>query len=399
MSEMLILRLGQSPEDPVKWALIEDDVIQQADIANSVGDLADIAAPTARCQVIAVLPGEQAAMRSISTPPKAASKFRAAATFLLEDELAEDLENLHLAVVRRENGAGTVLALKENLMVDWLDAFEQSGLSPDIVTADYALLPLNADGAVLLVEPTRIVGAVGMQGFAAERPLADTLLEELVADETNHEVVAFGDRDYERISIGAAPIVWRGGADDPSIFRLYADGVRQNGVPNLRQGAYRKRRDWRGAIGAWRRAGMLAAACVILFVGVSIADSVRLTRLADKLEAETLSLHQTAFPAQASADPRTHARAILASNAGAPAFLSLATRFAESLEDNGQIQVDRIRYNAQRGEFSISLRFADINDLEELKQLLAGRGVNATEAGGVRRNGGLYVGELTVSTS
>ena len=185
----------------------------------------------------------------------------------------------------------------------------------------------------------------------------------------------------------------------PLYFIFYADGIDQDGVPNLRQGSYRKRRNWRGAVGVWRRAAMLAAACVVLFAGVAVADGVRLTRLANKLEEETLSLHQSAFPGQASADPRNHARAILASSAGAPAFLSLATRFAESLEESGEIQVDRIRYNAQRGEFSISLRFSDIDDLENLKRLLAGRGVNASEAGGVRRNGGLYVGELTVSTS
>jgi hypothetical protein len=61
--------------------------------------------------------------------------------------------------------------------------------------------------------------------------------------------------------------------------------------------------------------------------------------------------------------------------------------------------VDRIRYNAARNEFSINLRFSDINDLEDLKRLLASRGVDAAEAGGVRRSGGFYVGELKVSQS
>ena len=220
MSETLILRLGQTPEDPVKWALMANNVIQKADIADTISDLAAVVQSIAARQVIAVLPGEQAAMRSISAPPKASAKFRAAATYLLEDELAEGLDSLHLAVVRRDNGAGTVLALKKALMDDWIEAFEQAGLSPDIITADYALLPLDCGRAVLLLEPTRIVGAAGMQGFAAERPLADTLIASLVGDEAIEEVIAYGDSENERINIGDAPLAWRGGADDSAVFHL-----------------------------------------------------------------------------------------------------------------------------------------------------------------------------------
>ncbi len=399
MSETLILILGQSPADPVRWAFMADGVIQKADIAQSVANLADLASRAASGHVTAILPGEQAAMRSLAAPPRAAAKFRVAAAYLLEDELAESLENLHIAVVRRDDGAGMALAVKKASMENWADAFAGAQLSPDLITADFALLPTRADRAVLVYEPTRITGAVGLQGFASERPMADELTKQLIASEASEEIIAYGDANNERPDIPGPAIDWRGGVDDTSLFKLYAEGASSAGVPNLRQGDYRKRRDWAAAAGVWRRAAILAAASVVLSAGVAIADGARLSRLAAKLNQETASLHQTAFPDQTNVDPRSNARTILASQSNAPAFLSVATRFAESLEENGQIQVDRIRYNAARGEFSISLRFSDINDLENLKHLLAGRGVVAAEAGGVRRSGGLYVGELTVAMS
>lgn len=399
MSETLILILGQSPADPVRWAFMTNGVIEKADIAQSVADLANIAGRAASAQVIAVLPGEQAAMRSMAAPPRATAKFRAAAAYLLEDELAESLENLHIAVVRRDDGAGTALAVKKATMENWTEAFADAQLSPDLITADFALLPVRADRAVLVYEPKRIFGAVGLQGFAAERPLADELTTQLVASDASEEILAYGDASNERPDIPGREIDWRGSVEDASLFQLCTEGARSTDVPNLRQGDYRKRRDWAAAVGVWRRAAILAAASVLLLAGVAIADGARLSRLAEKLNQETVSLHQTAFPDQTNVDPRSHARTILASQSGAPAFLSVTTRFAESLEENGQIQVDRIRYNAARGEFSISLRFSNINDLENLKQLLAGRGVVAAEAGGVRRSGDLYVGELTVTTS
>ncbi len=399
MSETLILLLGQTPEDPVRWAFMANGAIQKADIAETADELAAIAGRAARGYVAAILPGEQAAMRSMTAPPKAPTKFRAAAAYLIEDELAEGLETLHIAVIRRDNGAGTALAVKKSLIENWIVALAEAGLSPDLMTADFALLPLRIGRSVVVYEPSRITGAAGLQGFAGERPITDGLVKQLVSGEDSEETLAFGNADKDRPNLPGLSVDWRGGSDEASLFCLYTEGIQSGGAPNLRQGEYRKRRDWHGALNVWRRAAVLAAASIVLLAGVVVADGARLTRLAEKLNQETLALHQSAFPGQANTDPRGHARTILASESSAPAFLFLATQFAESLEENGQIQVDRIRYNAARGEFSISLRFSNIDDLENLKKLLAGRGVVAAEAGGVRRSGVLYVGELRVSTS
>jgi hypothetical protein len=63
------------------------------------------------------------------------------------------------------------------------------------------------------------------------------------------------------------------------------------------------------------------------------------------------------------------------------------------------VQLDRLRYNAERSEYSVNLRFADIAKLDAFKRALEARGVTAAEAGGVRRSGGFYLGEMRVSLS
>lgn len=400
MNETLILILGQSPAEPVRWAFTADGDILEADTASSVEGLSAIAGRAAQARMtVAVLPGEQAAMRAMATPPRAPSKFRAAAAFLLEDDLAENLDQLHVAVARHADGAGLALAVKKSVMEMWRTALEQAGVILDHAAPDYAFLPIEAERASIVCQAERVFGVFSRQGFAIERPLADALAVMLADDESVDSIIAFGDPDAERIDYLDKATEWRGLSDDASLFRLYAHKLQSGAAPNLLQGDYRKRRDWRAAIGPWRRAGVLAAACLVAFVGVVVSDGVRSTRLAERLDQETLALHQTAFPDQHNASPREHARRILAASDSGASFLPLSAQFAESLEQNGNIQVDRIRYNAARGEFSINLRFADINDLEALKQALAARGVNASEAGGVRRTGNAFVGELRVGLS
>ena len=105
-----------------------------------------------------------------------------------------------------------------------------------------------------------------------------------------------------------------------------------------------------------------------------------------------------AFSEAANINPRDHARRVLSTRTAGPAFLALTAEIADSVDDDGRIQVDRIRYNAARNEFAVNLSFSDINDLETLKSQLGARGVAVREAGGVRRSGSRYIGELQVTT-
>lgn len=400
MSETLILLLGQSPDEPVRWGFINAGAVTSADVAQNALELSAIARRAAAARsVVAVLPGEQVAMRVMASPPRVTSKFKSAAMYLLEDELAESLESLHVAVNRRDDGAGAAFAVKKSLMDDWIMRFAEAGLSADVLTADYALLEQPKDSAIVVFEETRIVSAIGHSGLAGDRPLTDVLARRLVMAEEIESITAYGDAEAERFETGEKGVLWRGASDDASLFRLYAEGAESAGALNFLQGDYRKRRDWRAAIAPWRRAGALAAACIVGFISLTVADGVRSMRIADQLNAQAQSMHLAAFPEAQSANPRDFARRILSSGSAGPAFLPLTANFADSIGgEDAQIQIDRIRYNAARNEFSVNLSFAGINDLEVLKQDLAARGVSVEEVGGgVRRSNDRYVGELQVS--
>ena len=398
MSEVLILLLGESPAAPVRWAFLGPDGIRDANTADGPDALSALARRAGEAELVAaVLPGEQVAMRAMPSPPRAASKFKAAAMYLLEDELAESLEGLHIAVLRRED-RGCAFAVKKSLMDDWRDFFDVSGIYPDLMTADFALLDRGTSEGVIVFQTRRVVCAVNDQGFAAERPLADGVVAALVGNEAIESITAYGDADTERFDAGETPMTWGGGADNVTLLSLYAEGALRGDAANLLQGAYRKRRDWRGAVAPWRRAAMLAAACLVGLVTATVADAARSSRLADRLDREALAIHRQAFPEAANINPRDHARRVLSTRTAGPAFLALTAKIADSVDDDGRIQVDRIRYNAARNEFAVNLSFSDINDLETLKSQLGARGVAVREAGGVRRSGSRYIGELQVTT-
>ena len=398
MNETLILVPGPSPDAPVLWALLSDGKISLSDRAPNVAALAAIAerASLAR-QVICVLRGEDVAMRHLPAPPRAQNQFRAAAGFLLEDELAENLDNIHLAVMRHESGAGLSLAVKKPIIDMWLAALAEVGIAPDLMTPDFAALAMAEGRAVFLDLPDRVIGVAGFSGFAVERPLADEITAAMVANDKITEIIIYGGRTLDVSEREGVTVDWQGPLDDSGLLAIFVEGVA--GAPNLLQGAYRKRRDWRASAGPWRRVGLVAAASIAAVMLVTVAGIVRDLRTADRLRDDTIELHQAAFPDAAGADPRSYARQVLSSGGARPAFLMISNAVADSIGDDPSVQVDRIRYNGARGDYSINLRFSDIAEFEALKRALEGRGLRTAENGSVRRAGNVYLGELRVNPS
>ncbi len=397
MNETLILLPGLTPDDPVRWAFVGEEDILESDVCENAAGLSAISERAGNARLIAcILRGECATMRALAVPPKSAAQFRAAAGMLLEDELAESLEQVHVATARHDSGAGLALAVKKSAMDNWLAALGDAGLSPDIVTADYALTPMTEGRAVIIEMPDRMIGVMGLKGFAIEKPLADGFLTAILDDAGVRKVTACTAKAIPGLREDVE-IEQRGLLDPQALIGFFTEGLDK--APNLMQGGYRKRRDWRAAVGPWRQVAVLAAASLAVLTLSLVADSARDLRLADRLEEETRALHDAAFPDATGADPRAHARQILGAGGGRPVFLALTNNLADSLEDNEGVEIDRIRYNASRGEYSVSLRFGDIAQFEALKSALTARGLTAAESGSVLRTNNVYRGELRVSFS
>lgn len=394
MKRMLVLLPGLTPLMPVQWALIAGGKVLRSASCPCVHDLDIPDACGPDVVTLFVLPGEQVAMRSLAVPPGTRKKFRAAAALLMEDELAESPDNLHITVIARPDGAGFAFGVKRVLMDSWMDALAAAGIVPDVMYPDFFLLPFTDTGAFVLCDRDRIAGVCNLQGFALERPMADEITRMLVEQEEPEHVTVLVCPGTNPPVLPDREIDWQEIADIYDLLVLYAHGVQPDCGAGLLQGTYRRRRDWSGLFRPWARAAMLAAACLVAGITAVIADGFRARHFAGLLEQDTLKLHREAFPGMETQSPRRHARQLLSSGTRAPAFQELSALLAESLEAVEGIQVDRIRYNKDKGIYSASLQFLDINDLDLLTRRLEAHGIASFQQGSARRKGNVFIGEI-----
>lgn len=398
MSSALILLLGLTTAAPIRWARLAGGSLIEFGRVDGAERLSTLAALAAGSDTVAaVLPGEQVAMRRLPSPPKSDAKFRSAAAYLLEDELAEPIDALHVAIDSRD-GDGLAMAARKSVIEAWLGAFASAGVAPDVLTADYLLLPCAAGQGTVIIEESgrRVIAAVAGVGFAAESTLAGPALGAPPFAGASRLVV-HGDAAAARAMLNAAMIDAAGPADDAALLGLYG-ALLEARAPNLLQGAFRRRRAFAPAFAPWRRSAALLAASLAALAVFAVADGLRSARTADRLEQAALAAHRSAFPEAAAEDPARHARRVLGASAGGGSFLALANRFAEAVEADNRVQIDRISYDAARGQMIVSVRSGSDVDIEALKARLAERGVAARDNGGYRRSGAFWIGELAAAT-
>lgn len=392
MSDLVIARLGQTPADPAAWAAFSGAERAEGGRAEDAFALVEVLKTFGGARAAAILPGEQVAMRAFPSPPRNPAKFASAARLLLEDELAQTVGDCHVATRRSEN-AGRIYAVDSNVMRRWVDLFAGEGAPLAMLMADFDCLAGSRERPALFVEDDRIVASFGDQAFAAEKSVALAVIEQMIAQSPDADISVYGGR-ADSPALAGERYRRVGEADDETLLRRAADAVAEGGAVNLLQGAFRPRRRRVVELSRWRRPAVAAGVFIAALAALFVADGVRTKRIADRYAAEAQRLHNEYFPDAANADPRSHARSVLARGGGA-SFLALSDILGRAVAENEAVMIDRIRFDEARNQLMFSIRSESDADIASFRETLSAYGVATAETGGYRRAGAYWVGDMT----
>ena len=395
MTDLVVLKLGETPSDPVAWGAFSDGRMLEAGRAENAASLSSIVSRFAETtKVVAVLPGEQVALRDIPSPPKQAPKLRAAAGLLLEDELAEAVEDLHIVLTTGNEGA-RAYAISKSLMEMWINAFSEAGVPVSSVSVDFALIGGGPSLCVVAADCGRIIAARGSAGFAADHALAEIVAPAFLQAAEAATIVSYGS--HEQVGRwAAAPVERRPLAHEADLIALFGAGLANKGeYPEFLSGEYRPRRQRALQLGLWRRPGALAASLAAALVALGVVSGLQDWRIARRYENTAETLHRSAFPTFEGGDIRSHVRGLLASGTKTTGFLEMSARLTTGIEAHPGVSIERIRYDAARGQYVFSIRSTSDAGIEAFRTGLLDAGIEASDNGGYRRTGDHWIGEMT----
>ena len=388
MAEYLVIRLGETADDAVGWMAVDSHGTRLAD--PGYGSLDEAASAAGERNVIALTPAAEVLTLSADVPAKG-SRLLAALPFALEDQVAEDIDELHFAPGQRvAGGALPVAVVSHERMKEWLDRLRGAGIEPSRMVPENHGLPLTPNTLSMLIAEN---GVMFNDGAAMQFQLDDIGPADVVAasgatadedDDTTRHLLVYCDADAKetheaelallRTELSSVDVKLLPDGVLPRLAVTVASGA---GI-NLLQGAYGVRKQVVTLLKPWRFAALFLAALGVAGLLGKGADYYRLSHEQDALKAQFAAEYQRIRPGDARdiVDPMAIVtsleRSLGTAATGPQVFLPSMQTLADALRQNAAADVEAVSYRA--GVATVRLSAPDIPTLDKIVQSIDASG-------------------------
>ena len=381
-----------------------------ADMAVALSDQEEWISNPANVTVMA--PGSQMLFMQAIVPGKSRNQMHKALPYVVEEFLAEDLDQVHIAHRALKRGMPVECCIvSKNLMDSWLEALDSAGLKAGLVMADTDVLPTEkqqlhifiGSNEAFLKGPNLMLNC-GKQNLAQ---LLDIYLQQLFPSDVDNEEeedqhhsepfpIHLHNSDLEaieksRLEAGVhANIKWIV-HDNQSLteteylvqraIERQAPSIPDSQRPlNLLQGIYQPATSTSDSWLRWRSvAAMAVALCVLLLVTEGI-KGLWIGHKADKLTDQSIALYKDIFKNDRRINAATLQRRMAAhlgeNQNDQVTFLDMLGGVAKVLgAQSSKPNLENLNFNNTRGELTAQLRVTNFEVLESVKTALIANGL------------------------
>lgn len=400
MNEVLIIRLGSDQADGVHWLIWDKAakaIIASGELANA-NELSRLTEKAQQRPVLTLVPGCDVQLKALTLPGNTARTQAKMVPFMLEDELSQDVDQLHFAFATKFKDAQDhncgVAAVSRDKMTNWLSWLKAAELRAKVMLPDYLALPLTEGkwAAVQLGEQL-ILRQKPWQGLTVEMTLWPTLAPRLDADTVHHiESYSVLEATVPSIVIDAQP------AELP--LAVMAEELLSSKF-NLLQGRFAVK-DANTAINRhWLWVAGLAAIALLLNVFLKVSVYQQATAQQEAIETEILSLYKEAFPDSKRVRISTVRSQIrqrlsdLGQQDQQSGFLSLLMQVEPAFSKVPQLKPQSMKFDSKRNELRIQATADSYQQFEQFKLALEADNLTV-EQGALNNQGEQVTGSISI---
>jgi len=405
MSDWLLLRLPHAGTELATWLVVD---ARGAPLGPAQSGPLALAAPRVPGRRVCVLVGAaEVLLAEPEVPLKAGAKLQQLVPYALEEQLADDIEDLHFAIGKRlpDSTRVPVAVVAKALLDQWLGELRAAGIEPDAVYADSELLPQNPGQAVALLEEDTV--SVRPPGGTPVTLPADALGEALEIARSGADASATGGRGLI-LYTGAAE--WHQHSAQVEAARPHFDGIKVQllasgplalfaqqlpsvSAINLLQGSYAPVSARGAGFQAWRVAAILLGCLIGLHVIGKTAELQLLKRHERQVDAAIRDTFRSSMHTEASATEarRLMERRLAGSRGASEGLLPALQALAQARDSAPGTNVQSMNFHA--GSLEMKLSAPDATSLDRLSQALRSNGWGADLTGG-SNSGSSYEGRI-----
>lgn len=405
-TDWLLLRIPPRSDLEISWVVVDAHgqllSVPSADTGDGLHTLS-----TGR-RVALLVPGADVSQFLVNLPSGNDAKLLQLAPFALEDQVSQDIDELHFAVGTRDSATGLVpvSVVDRNQMQGWMARAAELQLIPHAVFAESDLAPSLPGHVTMVVAENQL-----LLRNDQSRPLL------LPADDAALalEIVLGANADLASVNLAvySTPEDWESHGNAVEALRdrlaslnvqlasgglvaLFAQGLAHTAPINLLQGSFKPQRDSGVAWREWRWAAALAGALVLLWGGSSYWQLHQVRKDSAKASDDIARLYDALYPGQPPGrNPRGTMEKRLAALAGESGqqgeLLHMLAAVAAAKQNVPVTSLQSAVF--EPGSLKMKLRAPDASTLEQFNQALRQSGYKAEVIASTVRDGN-YEGQI-----
>ncbi|MDH3947755.1 MAG: type II secretion system protein GspL [Gammaproteobacteria bacterium] len=389
MDKQIHLRLLPNPADDsnpiVYWVTLQSgraiSGIKQSDLATAILEIgAD--------NVIAYIPGIDILLTRVTLPAGRKSQLRNALPFALEENLIDDVENLHCALGPQLADGHYIAAVTRDANIQyWHQLLISAGLHLQALLPDTLLLPrTEGSWSIACEQNTAYIRTAEADGFVCHTNILPFLLQKELDNRGDnlpqsiefHGCPAFNETHLSEASKNNVQLVHHPELNSGNFIELLLQNSPESSSLNLLQGEFAPSSRILQRIRPWYASAALAGVLLLLGFTGSVIEYISLKQQSAQLEQQILQTFRQAFPEVKSNVSPTTVSSIMKSRlaelrgkgrGSGPDFSEMLAKVAPVVAKAKGVNAQHLRY--QSGQMEILLITPDLQTLEQLKNQIS----------------------------
>ncbi|MEZ9158384.1 type II secretion system protein GspL [Vibrio lentus] len=405
MSEFLTVRLSSEPQSPVPWLVwstSQQEVIASGELS-SWEQLDELTPYAEKRSCIALLPGNECLIKRVEIPKGAARQFDSMLPFLLEDEVAQDIEDLHLTILDKDASHATVCGVDREWLKQALELFREANIVFRKVLPDTLAVPFEEQGiSALQIDQHWLLRQGNYQAVSISEAWLPMFLQSdwVVAGEEDQATTIFSYTTMPSDDVQQqSGVEWQAKPAELVMSLLSQQAITSS--VNLLTGTFKTKSSFSKYWRVWQKVAIAACLLVAVIVTQQVLKVQQYEAQAEAYRAESERIFRAVLPGKQRIPTISYLKRQMNDEAKkyggsgeGDSLLGWLALLPETLGQVKSIEVESIRYDGNRSEVRLQAKSSDFQHFETARVKLEEKFV--VEQGPLNRNGDAVFGSFTL---
>ncbi|MXR69541.1 type II secretion system protein GspL [Shewanella sp. JBTF-M18] len=369
MSERLFIRLGRSAEQSCSWLVWseqEQEIIASGELSDAQG-LSTLTERAGNRPVDILVPTSAITLTSVQLPEKGQRQALKALPFMMEESLAENVDELHFVPGPRNGESLSVAVVAHEQMQTWLSWLSDAGIKARQLVPDCLALPLQeCQWAAMKFGPDYLLRTSRGSGVSLDASWFQAALPKLAEgeEETPITLASYSDLDIKGVEVKPQPL------DLPML--VLAKGI-LNAPLNLLSGIYTPKREYSKHLMLWRNTAIVILVALVLALVNKGLNIHQMNVEREGLKQQTGEIFRQVMGSSRMVNVRSQMESQLRSLQGAGggmAFFTMLDDLAVGFDKVPQLKPTSLRFDSGRNELRMQITAKSYAQIEQFKELI-----------------------------